>query len=166
MGMATITRKGRKFVLVPVEEFERINGRGLPPFPPIDSDGSSNAIDFARLPLSNTIASIVGRVIRSLPRRNSVSHAVTDETTNARPLIMRLRTFIRTVYRKRIKNEPHSGSHGRRSSKLTSSFVRKAWARVSWALRWLDFTAPTVPPAAQGLTWMTSWVTNGPVRAV
>ena len=30
MSMATITRKGRKFVLVPVEEYERMNGQGLP----------------------------------------------------------------------------------------------------------------------------------------
>jgi DNA-binding XRE family transcriptional regulator len=55
MSIATITRKGQKFVLVPVEDYERMNGQGLPPFPPVDSDGTSNAIDFARASIARSL---------------------------------------------------------------------------------------------------------------
>jgi DNA-binding XRE family transcriptional regulator len=48
MTLDTITLKGRKFVLVPIEEYERSNADGLPALPPVDADGTSNAIDFAR----------------------------------------------------------------------------------------------------------------------
>jgi PHD/YefM family antitoxin component YafN of YafNO toxin-antitoxin module len=40
--MATITRKGRRFVLVPVEEYEQLIDEVLPPLPPADADGTSN----------------------------------------------------------------------------------------------------------------------------
>jgi DNA-binding XRE family transcriptional regulator len=53
--MATITRKGRRFVLVPVEEYERWNDRSLPPLPPVDADGTSNAIDFARATIARRL---------------------------------------------------------------------------------------------------------------
>jgi DNA-binding XRE family transcriptional regulator len=55
MPMATITRKGRRFVLVPIEEYERLSDRGLPPFPPVDADGTSNAIDFARTSIARSL---------------------------------------------------------------------------------------------------------------
>lgn len=55
MTVATITRKGRKFVLVPIEEYERMSGQDLPPFPPVDSDGTSNAIDFARASIARSL---------------------------------------------------------------------------------------------------------------
>jgi DNA-binding XRE family transcriptional regulator len=48
MTLDTVTRKGRKFVLVPVEEYERMSGDLPPSLPPVDADGTSNAIDFAR----------------------------------------------------------------------------------------------------------------------
>jgi DNA-binding XRE family transcriptional regulator len=55
MTLDTITRKGRKFVLVPIEEYERTNGEGLPPFPPVAADGTSNAIDFARASIARRL---------------------------------------------------------------------------------------------------------------
>lgn len=55
MSIATVTRKGRKFVLVPVEEYERLNGLGLPPFPPVDAEGTSNAIEFARASIARSL---------------------------------------------------------------------------------------------------------------
>jgi DNA-binding XRE family transcriptional regulator len=55
MTLDTITRKGRKFVLVPIEEYERMNGEPPPPFPPIDADGTSNAIGFARASIARRL---------------------------------------------------------------------------------------------------------------
>ena len=55
MTLDTVTRKGRKFVLVPVEEYERMNGEELPPLPPVDADGTSNAIDFARASIARRL---------------------------------------------------------------------------------------------------------------
>jgi DNA-binding XRE family transcriptional regulator len=55
MALNTITRKGRRYVLVPEEEYERLNGDSLPAFPPIDADGTSNAIDFARAAIARRL---------------------------------------------------------------------------------------------------------------
>jgi DNA-binding XRE family transcriptional regulator len=55
MSLETITRKGRKFVLVPVEEYDRLSVEGLPPLPPVESDGTSNAIDFARATIARRL---------------------------------------------------------------------------------------------------------------
>jgi DNA-binding XRE family transcriptional regulator len=49
MEMTTVHRKGKRFVLVPFDEYRRLIGdAGLPPLPPADKDGSRNAIEFAR----------------------------------------------------------------------------------------------------------------------
>jgi DNA-binding XRE family transcriptional regulator len=55
MTVQTITRKGRKFALVPVEEYQRWHDESVPPFPPVDSDGTSNAIDFARASIARRL---------------------------------------------------------------------------------------------------------------
>jgi DNA-binding XRE family transcriptional regulator len=55
MNVVTITRKGRKFALVPIEEYERMSRQNLPPFPPVDADGTSNAIDFARASIARSL---------------------------------------------------------------------------------------------------------------
>ncbi len=55
MSLATITRNGRQFVLVPVEEYERLNDEALPPLPAVDSDGARNAIDFARASIARRL---------------------------------------------------------------------------------------------------------------
>jgi DNA-binding XRE family transcriptional regulator len=47
MTLDTVTRRGRKFVLVPLEEFAAL--------PPVDSDGTSNAIDFARASIARRL---------------------------------------------------------------------------------------------------------------
>ena len=57
MALDTITRNGRRFVLVPADDYERLNGDSLPPFPPVDADGTSNAIDFARASIARRLAS-------------------------------------------------------------------------------------------------------------
>jgi DNA-binding XRE family transcriptional regulator len=53
--MATILRRGRRFVLVPIEEYERLNDESLPPLPPVDADGTSNAVDFARASIARRL---------------------------------------------------------------------------------------------------------------
>jgi DNA-binding XRE family transcriptional regulator len=55
MTLDTITRKGRRFVLVPVEDYEQLNAQELPALPPVDADGTSNAIDFARASIARRL---------------------------------------------------------------------------------------------------------------
>jgi DNA-binding XRE family transcriptional regulator len=55
MTLDTVTRKGRKFVLVPIEDYQRFNAEQLPPLPPVDADGTSNAIDFARAAIARRL---------------------------------------------------------------------------------------------------------------
>lgn len=51
-----VTRSGKQFVLVPVEEFRRwATDDGLPPLPPVDSDGNANAIEFMRASIARTL---------------------------------------------------------------------------------------------------------------
>src|SRR5437868_7816355 len=57
MRFTTITRNGKRFVLVPAEEFKMLSQQSLPPLPMADAEGTCNAIDFAR-------ASIARRLIR------------------------------------------------------------------------------------------------------
>ena len=61
-NMKTIVyRNGKRFVLVPLEDYQRLTA-ALPPLPPAESDGSRDAIEFAR-------ASIARRLI--LERRGA-----------------------------------------------------------------------------------------------
>jgi ribosome-binding protein aMBF1 (putative translation factor) len=53
--METITRGGRKFVLVPVDKWERLTE--LPPLPEADADGNVDAIEYARASIARTIIS-------------------------------------------------------------------------------------------------------------
>jgi len=55
MSLATVARKGRQFVPVPVEEYERLSEGALPPLPPVSADGTSNAIDFARAAIARRL---------------------------------------------------------------------------------------------------------------
>jgi len=56
MTLATVKRKGENFVLVPVAEYRRLaEAADLPPFPPVDADGTSNAIAFARASIARDI---------------------------------------------------------------------------------------------------------------
>ena len=48
MPLATITQKGKQFVLVPIDEYQRMKDDALPPLPPGDKDGNRNAVDFMR----------------------------------------------------------------------------------------------------------------------
>src|SRR5438477_107954 len=55
MEHATITRKGRQFVLVPMEEYKRLAG-DLPLMPPVDAEGNSNAIEFMRASIARRLS--------------------------------------------------------------------------------------------------------------
>lgn len=56
MKNKTITRKGKRFVLVPEEEYRRwVSEEGMPPFPPRDAEGNTNAIDFMRVSIARTL---------------------------------------------------------------------------------------------------------------
>jgi len=55
--MQTITRKGKKFVLVPAEQWERLasGGVAMPPVPDADAAGSRPAVAFARAVIARRI---------------------------------------------------------------------------------------------------------------
>ncbi len=56
MTLATITKSGKRFVLVPEADYRRLMDEpSLPPFPPVDAAGNSNAIDFARASIARTL---------------------------------------------------------------------------------------------------------------
>ena len=58
MKLSTITRNGRRYVLVPVEHYRELTGsRSFPPRPPIAADGTSNAVDFARAAIARRVLS-------------------------------------------------------------------------------------------------------------
>src|SRR5438105_6629124 len=56
MKYATTTRKGRRFVLVPEQEFKELTGEFVA-LPPRDADGTRDALSFARASIANTIIS-------------------------------------------------------------------------------------------------------------
>src|SRR5687767_13900694 len=55
--MQTITRKGRKFVLVPAEQWERLasGGVAMPPVPDADAAGNRPAVAFTRAVIARRI---------------------------------------------------------------------------------------------------------------
>ncbi|HVT89893.1 MAG TPA: helix-turn-helix transcriptional regulator [Tepidisphaeraceae bacterium] len=53
MKIQTITRGGKRFALVSIAEYERL--AGMPPFPKVDADGTSNAIEFARTAIARRL---------------------------------------------------------------------------------------------------------------
>jgi ribosome-binding protein aMBF1 (putative translation factor) len=55
MSIRTITRNGRRFVEMPLEEYKHWKSTLLPPIPPVDSDGTTNAIDFARASIARRL---------------------------------------------------------------------------------------------------------------
>jgi DNA-binding XRE family transcriptional regulator len=82
MALDTITRKGRRYVLVPEDEYERLNGVLLPPFPPIDADGTSNAIAFARAAIARRL--IVDRHAAGLSQQQLAERAGVRQETISR----------------------------------------------------------------------------------
>ncbi|HEX5242902.1 MAG TPA: helix-turn-helix transcriptional regulator [Tepidisphaeraceae bacterium] len=53
--METITRRGQKFVLVPVQSWERLTQ--LPPLPRQDANGNVDAVEYARASIARGIIS-------------------------------------------------------------------------------------------------------------
>jgi DNA-binding XRE family transcriptional regulator len=57
MTVGTLTIRGKRFVVVPEEEYARLSGgaRGLPPLPEPDADGNVPAIAYARASLARKL---------------------------------------------------------------------------------------------------------------
>jgi ribosome-binding protein aMBF1 (putative translation factor) len=53
--MQTITRRGKKFVLVPVAEYERLTTPAMPALPKADARGNRPAVAFARATIARQI---------------------------------------------------------------------------------------------------------------
>jgi ribosome-binding protein aMBF1 (putative translation factor) len=65
MTVATITKNGKRFALIPLADYRRMARRAeseesaafarLPALPPVAADGTGNAIDFARASIARAI---------------------------------------------------------------------------------------------------------------
>lgn len=55
MKPETIERRGRRYVLLPVAEYERLIERASPALPPVAADGTSNAVEFARASIARQL---------------------------------------------------------------------------------------------------------------
>ena len=56
MTPMTITRHGREYALIPMAKYRRLIAEPeLPAYPPVDADGTSNALDFARVSIARTL---------------------------------------------------------------------------------------------------------------
>lgn len=56
MNIATITKSGKQYALVPMPIYRRLIAETpLPEFPPVDADGTSNALDHARVSIARTL---------------------------------------------------------------------------------------------------------------
>ena len=59
MTTMAITRHGEKYALVPWAEYRRLRGESRPwsgpPWPPVDADGTSNALESARVSIARTL---------------------------------------------------------------------------------------------------------------
>ena len=74
MTYDTVTMKGKKFVLVPQDEFKRLAERDqLPPFPPADENGNFPALQATRVSIARTIIS--GRKRSGMTQRDLAAAA-------------------------------------------------------------------------------------------
>lgn len=58
MNVATITRRGKKFALVPMDAYRRYLAEtrtDLPEYPPLDADGTRNALESIRISIARTL---------------------------------------------------------------------------------------------------------------
>ena len=56
MKCETTIRNGKRFALVPLDDYRRLTSLdGLPPLPRVDADGTCNAIEFMRVSIARTL---------------------------------------------------------------------------------------------------------------
>src|ERR1700685_3280756 len=111
MTLDTVTRRGRKFVLVPIEEYKRLNSEGLPALPPVDADGTSNAIDFARASIARRL--IADRRAAGLSQQQLAKLAHVRQETISRIESGKQTATVRIID-KLDKAIRHAGDHNRK----------------------------------------------------
>jgi ribosome-binding protein aMBF1 (putative translation factor) len=89
MMMKTLVEKGRKFVLVPVEAWERIasGAVALPELPVADAEGNMDALEFARATIARGIIRdriAAGLSQAELARRAGIQPAVLNRIEKAK----------------------------------------------------------------------------------
>jgi len=87
--LKTVTEKGKKFVLVPMEAWLNIAGgtAAMPPLPPADADGNMDALEFARATIARGIIRdrlAAGLSQAELARRAGMQPAVLNRIEKAR----------------------------------------------------------------------------------
>lgn len=93
MTVGTLTIRGRRFVVIPEDEYNKQLGesgqlaadaadeKGLPPFPPADAAGNRPAIEFSRVSLARKV--IIGRRAAGWSQAELARHAgIRAETVN------------------------------------------------------------------------------------
>lgn len=113
MEHRTVKRHGKRYVVVDAADFASLPGKTntvkLPPFPPVDGDGNSPAIEYARVSIARQLitdrtaagltqaelAKRAGIRVETLNRLEKAKHSA-DETT-----MKRIDAVLRTVRRTR-----------------------------------------------------------------
>jgi DNA-binding XRE family transcriptional regulator len=108
MAVSTITRNGKKFALVPLEDYRRmISSHDLPALPVADKDGTCNAIEFARISIARTLmrdrkaAGLSQQELAKLAgvRQETISRIESGKHTATTRIIDKLDRAIRNSFR-------------------------------------------------------------------
>jgi transcriptional regulator with XRE-family HTH domain len=113
MKHRTVKRNGKRYVVVDAADFARLsentNADKLPPFPPVDANGNSPAIEYSRVSIARRLiterktagltqaelAKRAGIRVETLNRLEKAKHSA-DETT-----MKRIDAVLRTIHRTR-----------------------------------------------------------------
>ena len=82
-----VVEEGQKFVMVPIDAWERIAGGSMPALPPEDADGNMDALEFARATIARGIIRdrlALGISQAEMARRAGIQAAVLNRIEKAR----------------------------------------------------------------------------------
>ena len=110
MNVATITRHGKKFALVPMDAYRRFmaeTSTDLPDYPPLDADGTRNALDSIRISIARrliqdrTSARLTQQKLAKLAgvRQETISRIESGKHTATMRVIRKLDKALRTAHR-------------------------------------------------------------------
>lgn len=110
MNVATVTRHGKKFALVPIEAYHRYLAEtrtNLPDYPPLDADGTRNALESIRVSIARrliqdrTSAGLTQQQLAELAgvRQETISRIESGKHTATMRVVNKLDKAIRNALR-------------------------------------------------------------------